>query len=209
LDFVGKHPECEKLFFWTDECNFYTNGTITLHNSYCYAREDPGFTLPEEHYGKSVTVWCAVNWFGIVGPFFFDQTVNAVRYLHLLQTEFFPKVDEMKLAKFVFFQQDGATPHTSSAVIYWLKWKTQDRLLSLKGNVDWPARSPDLTPPDFWLWGVLKEKVYSRPHETVRLLKQNSIDAVHSIPALEAQKAVQTIKERLKRCIENKGGHVD
>ena len=31
---------------------------------------------------------------------------------------------------------------------------------SIQGR-DWPARSPDLNPLDFFLWGYLKSKVYS------------------------------------------------
>ena len=29
------------------------------------------------------------------------------------------------------------------------------------GDVQWPPRSPDLTAPDFFLWGYLKSKVYN------------------------------------------------
>ena len=31
------------------------------------------------------------------------------------------------------------------------------------GPVPWPARSPDLNPLDFWLWGHLKAMVYAAP----------------------------------------------
>ena len=34
----------------------------------------------------------------------------------------------------------------------------QDRIISLKSDFEWPPRSPDLTAPDFWLWGYLKDK---------------------------------------------------
>ena len=36
------------------------------------------------------------------------------------------------------------------------------RLISLRGDVGWPALSPDLSPCDFFLWGYLKEKVFKR-----------------------------------------------
>ena len=29
------------------------------------------------------------------------------------------------------------------------------------GVAEWPARSPDLTPLDFFFWGVLKDRVYA------------------------------------------------
>jgi len=34
------------------------------------------------------------------------------------------------------------------------------RLMSLRGDVEWPERSPDLSPCDVFLWGYLKEKVF-------------------------------------------------
>ena len=44
-----------------------------------------------------------------------------------------------------------------------------DRLVA-KGF--WPPRSPDLTPPDFFLWGFLKSKVYSTLPETLDELEE-------------------------------------
>jgi len=34
------------------------------------------------------------------------------------------------------------------------------RLISLRGDVEWPAWSPDFSPCDVFLWGYLKEKVF-------------------------------------------------
>ena len=36
----------------------------------------------------------------------------------------------------------------------------------------WPPRSPDLTPPDFYLWGKLKGSVYAHNPRTTDELKQ-------------------------------------
>uniref|UniRef100_A0A2H1V4P8 SFRICE_034143 n=1 Tax=Spodoptera frugiperda TaxID=7108 RepID=A0A2H1V4P8_SPOFR len=33
-----------------------------------------------------------------------------------------------------------------------------------RGPIPWPARSPDLTPMDFYLWGHMKSLVYNEPH---------------------------------------------
>ena len=38
----------------------------------------------------------------------------------------------------------------------------------LDGPIKWPPRSPDLTPPDFFLWGVLKDKVYAKKNPNHR-----------------------------------------
>jgi hypothetical protein len=60
-----------------------------------------------------------------------------------------------------FFQQDGATCHTSNDSIAKIESFFEDRIIS-KGL--WPPRSPDLTPPDLFLWGILEGRVYgNRP----------------------------------------------
>ena len=47
-----------------------------------------------------------------------------------------------------------------------------DRLLILGGNPEWPPRSPDLTPLDFFLWGYLKGKVFTTPCRNVMDLRR-------------------------------------
>jgi hypothetical protein len=52
----------------------------------------------------------------------------------------------------------------------------KDRIISR--NI-WPPRSPDLTPADFFLWGLLKSKLYKNTPHTIEQLKE----AIrHSIP---------------------------
>ncbi|GFU89130.1 uncharacterized protein TNCV_2895781 [Trichonephila clavipes] len=56
----------------------------------------------------------------------------------------------------LWFQQDGATCHTARATIDLLKDTLGDRLISRFGPVNWPPRSCDLTPLDYFLWGYVK-----------------------------------------------------
>ncbi|GFU81594.1 transposable element Tcb1 transposase [Trichonephila clavipes] len=51
----------------------------------------------------------------------------------------------------LWFQQDGATCHTARATIDLLKDTFGDRLISRFGPVNWPSRSCDLTPLDYFL----------------------------------------------------------
>jgi hypothetical protein len=37
----------------------------------------------------------------------------------------------------------------------------------------WPPRSPDVSPPDFFLWGHLKDTVYSNHPHTLKKLQAN------------------------------------
>ncbi|GFV93754.1 histone-lysine N-methyltransferase SETMAR [Trichonephila clavipes] len=51
----------------------------------------------------------------------------------------------------LWFQQDDATCHTARATIDLLKHTFGDRLISRFGPVNWPPRSCDLTPLDYFL----------------------------------------------------------
>ncbi|GFU31630.1 uncharacterized protein TNCV_3282871 [Trichonephila clavipes] len=66
----------------------------------------------------------------------------------------------------LWFQQDGATCHTARATIDLLKVTFGDRLISPFGPVNWPPRSCDLTPLDYFLWGYVQSLVYADRPQT-------------------------------------------
>ncbi|CAK9833776.1 hypothetical protein ANTRET_LOCUS10409 [Anthophora retusa] len=51
----------------------------------------------------------------------------------------------------MWFQRDGATSHTARDTIEMLKEIFPGRIVLRNSDIDWPPRSPDLTPPDFFL----------------------------------------------------------
>ena len=63
----------------------------------------------------------------------------------------------------VWFQQDGATPHTARAVLDYLNETSGARLLLKNTYWEWPPRSPDLTTPDFFLLGLAEDRAYRTP----------------------------------------------
>ncbi|GFV51880.1 putative transposable element [Trichonephila clavipes] len=73
----------------------------------------------------------------------------------------------------LWFQQDGATCHTARATIDLLKDTFGDRLISRFGPVNWPPRSCDLTPLDYFLWGYVKALVYADKPQTLDHLEDN------------------------------------
>jgi len=56
------------------------------------------------------------------------------------------------------------------------------RLISLRGDVGWPARSPDLSPCDFFLWGYLKKKVFKHRPRSLEDLKGRIREETDAIP---------------------------
>ncbi|EZA51149.1 hypothetical protein X777_10422 [Ooceraea biroi] len=65
-----------------------------------------------------------------------------------------------KYVLFSWFQHDGAGPHYANIVRDYLNETFRNVWIGRGSRVRWPARSPDLTSPDFYLWGYLKDVVY-------------------------------------------------
>ncbi|KAK9510942.1 hypothetical protein O3M35_005613 [Rhynocoris fuscipes] len=70
---------------------------------------------------------------------------------------FLPKLDDIDVAN-MWFQQDGATCHTARETLQLMHETFPGRVLSRFGDQNWPPRSCDLTPLDFFLWGYLKSQ---------------------------------------------------
>ncbi|GFV52092.1 transposase [Trichonephila clavipes] len=75
---------------------------------------------------RKLTVWCALWTGGIIGTYFFKNdegpkvTVNGDRYRAMITNFFIPELNNHDVQK-LWFQQDGATCHTSRATIDLLK----------------------------------------------------------------------------------------
>lgn len=113
----------------------------------------------------------------------------------------------------LWFQQDGATAHTSEGLfeetINVLRTKFEDRIISIRGEVDWPPRSCDLTPLDFFLWGYLKSKVYANNPTTTQDLKHNIRNEIEAIDPLILQKVIDNFDIRMLACNRSRGGHMN
>lgn len=127
-----------------------------------------------------MTVWAAISAHGIIGPFFFEDqrgnsvTVNTERYTAMLRNFFFPQLSEFRgYNSATWFQQDSATCHTSNESLAVAKEMFAGKLISRRGDIPWPPRSPDLTPPDFFLCDYMKSRVYSNNPTTIAKLKAN------------------------------------
>ena len=66
----------------------------------------------------------------------------------------------------MWFQHDGAPAHNTANARRHLNEVFGNRWIGRNGPVAWPARSTDLTPLDFYLWGHMKTLVYITPIET-------------------------------------------
>ena len=82
-------------------------------------------------------------------------TVNGARYRDTITRFFPPKLDDIDVAD-TRFQRDDATCHTADETIQLPHETFPGRVLSRFGDQNWPPRSCDLTPLDFFLRGYSK-----------------------------------------------------
>jgi hypothetical protein len=79
-------------------------------------------------------------------------------------------------------------------------------VISRRGNVKWPARSPDLNACDIFLRGYLKSKLYEQKPRTTVDLKQNIRDEVAAFSPTMLQRVMQKFQKRVREFVD-KGRH--
>ena len=99
----------------------------------------------------------------------------------------------------LIFMQDGAPPHFALTVRAWLDQHFSGRWLGRRGPHEWPPRSPDLTPCDFYLWGYTKEEVYKTKPRTLEDLEIRIQQVLNAIPNDILLKVVRSIPGRLMK----------
>jgi hypothetical protein len=97
----------------------------------------------------------------------------------------------------LWFQQDGATAHSARISMAVLREMFPGSLISCFGDINWPAHSPDLLAPDYFLWGYVKSKVYETRPANIDDLKQRIQECLQGIPNAMLQHVVPSMPSRL------------
>ena len=126
----------------------------------------------------------------------------------MLQNFLKPKLQDFDDNSTVWFQQDGATAHTAKNSMNVLRDLFPSHVISLRGDIGWPARSPDLFPCDYFRWGHLKAEVYNLRPTTIDELKAAICQKVNEIPQEMTQRVMENFRHRLNQCIAVQGRHL-
>ena len=125
----------------------------------------------------------------------------------MLQHHLLPELRRYRLVRSAVFMQDGAPPHIGKQMKEFLTTQFfQARVISRHFDIPWPARSPDLNPCDFWLWGALKYEVYQTKPTTLDELKMRIVEAANHITPAQVTLAVNNLFGRIDLMIGNDGG---
>lgn len=205
-----------------DECSFGMNGSVSTQNVRMYAPkgQPPDFYFEKNSDRRKVNVWAAVcGNHSVIGPYFFDGNVNGREYLNMLNNFALPNLaqsyniyDIQQAAHHrLWWFQDGATPHRTIPVRRRIRQVFGARVAALGHDQEWPARSPDLTPCDYFLWGYIKQKVYKTPPATIADLRRRIVSAFDELrqhPEM-IRNVIQEMNTRAEKCIQLNGDHVE
>ena len=149
-------------------------------------------------------VWAGIWEEEIIGPYFFNNgNVTGDTYLEVLQTFLFDYLENVPVHRRqnFFFQQDGAPPHFAVSVRNYLNQTFPGRWIGRRGPVEWPPRSPDLSPLDFFLWGHLKSVVYQNRPRTLNDLMDAITTECQRISTATLNKVKDSFIKRIDECI--------
>jgi hypothetical protein len=210
--FIADLPH-DAVVLFSDEAHFHISGVVNKQNMRYWSGANPRVVHERPLHSDKVTVWCAISSEGIIGPYFFEEdnrcvTINSERYVNMLQQFLAPQLQQNNFGV-VWFQQDGATAHTARHSMAVLREMFPGRLISRYGDIPWPARSPDLTPCDYFLWGYLKSEVFKHRPRTLQDLKDAIRLEVARIPQQMLRRVIQNFRSRLEQCVDNEGHHLN
>lgn len=212
LQMIEEDPGLLSRILWSDEASFKSDGTINRHNMHYWSETNPRWMREVQSQGRwSINVWCGILGGQIIGPFIFNETLNGERYLNFLRNELPLLLEDVPLAirRDMFFQHDGCPAHFSLNVQDFLDKTYPDRWIGRGSLFHWPARSPDLTCPDFYLWGRIKDLVFATRPTTRDDMIERIRNAIQSISMAEVESSVQSTRQRMNSCIENDGRHFE
>jgi hypothetical protein len=197
----------------SDEAHFHLCGYVNKQNFRFWGTENPRVMHEEPLHPLKVTVWCGVYVGRVIGPYFFEDdvgntvTVTGERYRTMINGFLLPQIAELGLEN-MWFQHDGATAHTARPTMDILRQAFPGRLISRFGDLHWPARSPDLSVLDFFLWGFLKSRVYMNRPPTLEALKENIQQEVMNLSPEVLREVMENAIKRAQMCINSGGGHL-
>ncbi len=103
-----------------------------------------------------------------------------------------------------WFQPDNVRPQVARNTMAVLKSFFDDCLIS---SGLWPPRSPDLSPLDYFLWGYLKDRVYSPAPVTFEDLKADIVRKITLFSML--QNVINNAIKCAQACIQGAGDQLE
>ncbi|KAL1488367.1 hypothetical protein ABEB36_014844 [Hypothenemus hampei] len=145
-----------------------------MYNTHIWADENLHGVRPHNFQERfSINVWAGIVNGLLIGPYIMPDRLDGRTYLQFLNNELYDLLEDvpLEIRRNMWYLHDGAPCHYARIVREWLNEHFPRQWIGRNGPVAWPPRSPDLNPCDFYLWGHMKQIVYSTPINTVEELR--------------------------------------
>ena len=140
-----------------------------------------------------------ISGFGITAAKIYTDNMNGQLYCDILQMELKHSLKKIRKQTKVIYQQDLAPWHTSDIV--------KEKIAKLKLTVlDWVPKSPDLNPIEM-LCSILDKRLASRPIYSRATLMERFQEEWGNIDQDLCIKLVESMPERIRKCLKAKGRH--
>lgn len=218
--FLDQPRHGDENFAWsvlfTDEAEFTRDGINNFHNQHLWDLENPhGVVESKNQVRFSLNVWGGIVGDCLIGPVFLEPRLNGQNYHRLLSHTLPPLFEDIPIGirQRMWFLHDGAPAHFSLLARNWLSQPQNygNHWIGRGGPVEWPARSPDLNPLDYFLWGYCKSIVYATPIRNVMDLRVRILGAFEIIRNNHGifRRVNESMYRRLEACMMANGAHFE
>ncbi len=145
----------------------------------------------------SLMVWGFVSAYGMDSLHVLEGTMNAEKYIKVLEQHMLPSRWHLFQGRPCVFQQDNAKPHTPAITTAWLRSRRFQVL-------NWPACIPDLSPIEN-IWCIIKQKICQRRPRTLQQLETHIRQEWDQIPTLKLQKLITSMPRCLQHNFKRRG----
>ncbi len=196
-------------------CCILPRGIVWTHlNNHLWVEESPHATVARSFQDRFKTnVLCGLVGDRHIGPHIFDQSLNANKYLNVLQNYFLGWIEnfDLEFRKNLVYMQDGAPPHRARIITtYMNEYFPNNGIGYGSPYVQRLPRSPDLTPLNFYgafeNFGVSNH--YRKACDQLVQQIQDKCDDVRA-DANTIQIATNIVERSSELCYDNSSGYFE
>jgi transposase len=149
--------------------------------------------------GGKIGVWGGISSYGTTIVRLYSENMNGALYCDVLEKELKKSIEKIGQKDKIIFQQDLAPWHTSKIV------QAKIAVLGLK-VLKWAPKSPDLNPIEM-LWSIIDKRLIANPIYSKTALLERIQQEWDRIEVELCVKLVESMPERIRKCLKAKGGH--
>lgn len=209
IDLINNDRNLLENICFSDESCFTLRHAPNWQNSRMWAKNNPSLVVQSHtQFQQKVNVWIGILGANLIGPFFYNENLTGELFLDLLMNEIGPRIAEVGRDGDIWFQMDGCPAHNTRIVKEYLHASFPGRLIAHNGDIDWSARSPDLSPNDYFLWGHISSIIYNggKSYANVDDLKDAIRQVCNNINARQLKNVRNEFYHRLGYCVAADGG---